>query len=31
MLHQHNCQLPEEEPWGIDERDLKKRAKYLVE
>ena len=31
FLHQRTCQLPEEEPWRINERDLKKRAKYLVE
>ena len=23
--------MPEEEPWRIEERDLKKRAKYLLE
>ena len=31
FLHQRTCQLPEEEPWRIDERKLKKRAKYLIE
>ena len=31
FLHQRTCRLPEEEPWRIEERDLKKRAKYLLE
>ena len=31
FLHQRTCQLPEEEPWRIDERELKKRPKYLIE
>ena len=31
FLHQRTCQLPEEEPWRIEERELKKRAKYLIE
>ena len=30
FLHQRTCQLPEE-PWRTDERELKKRAKYLIE
>ena len=31
FLHQPTCQLPQKEPWQINECDLKKRAKYLVE
>ena len=31
FLHQRTSQLPEEEPWRIEERDLKRRAKYLLE
>ena len=31
FLHQRTSQLPEEEPWRIQERDLKRRAKYLLE
>ena len=31
FLHQRTCQLPMEEPWRIEERELRKRTKYLIE
>ena len=31
FLYQPTYLLPEEEPWRIDERELKKLAKYLIE
>ena len=31
FLHQRSCQLPMEEPWRIEERELRKRVKYLIE
>ena len=31
FLHQRTYELPEEEPWRIDEPGLKKRTKYLIE
>ena len=31
FLHQRTSQLPEEKPWRIEESDLRKRAKYLIQ
>ena len=31
FLHQRGSKLPEEEPWRVEERELRKRAKYILE
>lgn len=31
FLLQRTCQLPEEDPWRIEVRELRKRAKYLID
>lgn len=31
FLHQRKTELPVEEPWRIEEQEIRKRAKYLTE